>query len=171
MATKTNKKNSDSKEFSARLMAVQAYYQTTQNAKPIRTLVQEYLDRGLEVDGEAGVEGVVQPHGGLFKRILLNLDERLAEVNEIVEAQISKKEPVPVEVNEEGEELPLPDKDIEPLLKAVLFCGASELLTNLETDAPLIINDYLNVTHAFYEQHQVSFANGILDSISKLLRE
>ncbi len=44
--------SNNNKELSARLMAVQAYYQILQNQKPVRLVVQEYIDRGLNMDIE-----------------------------------------------------------------------------------------------------------------------
>ncbi len=162
------------KEFAARLMAVQACYQTLQNQKPIKSVVQEYLERGgVHIDNEEdnADDEVLKPQGALFKRILSDLDQRLAEVNEIVYANLNAKIQMPKK-GEEGEEdtVETLTKEPEPLLKAILFCAVSELLCNLDEDAPLIINDYLNVTHGYYERQQVSLVNGILDKVSGMLR-
>ncbi len=170
-----SKNKANNKELSARLMAVQAYYQALQNKTPARLLAAEFLERGLETDEG---EEIAAPHGGLFKKILFSLDERSLEINEILNANINKNE-VPVIAivveEEEGEDqeekpTPPPEKEIEPLLKSILLCGVCELLAHQEIDAALIINDYLNVTHAFYEKQQVSFVNGVLDKVSSLLR-
>lgn len=138
------------KEFSARLMAVQAYYQNTQNRKPMKQVVQEYIENPPleDVNGDP----LSKPQGALFKRILMGLDARLAEVNEIVHENSAS------------------DKDVEPLLRAILMCGVCEILDHHDIDAPLIIDDYLNVTHAFYDQGQVSLVNGMLDKLSKQIR-
>jgi N utilization substance protein B len=61
-------------------------------------------------------------------------------------------------------------KPSEPLLMAILLCGAFELLDNQEVDAPVILSDYLNVTHAFYEQGESRLVNAILDSIKAVIR-
>ncbi len=142
--------SNNNKELAARLMAAQAYYQNLQNKKPVAALIQEYLDRGM-IEFQDSDE-MAKPHGVLFKKILSNLDKRLAEINEILNAHLGEKE-------------------IEPLLKSILLCAVCELLTHQDIDAPLIIDDYLNVTHAFYEQQQVSLVNGVLDKIASLLRE
>ena len=140
----------DTKEFSARLMAVQAYYQNSQNLKPMAQVIEEYLLHPplMDVDGEE----ISKPHGGLFKRILTSLNQRLAEVEEILKAHLPE------------------NKVVEPLLKAIIICGIVEILEHTDIDAPIIIDDYLNVTHAFYEQQQVSLVNGILDKASSAIR-
>ncbi len=178
----SNKKPNNNKDLSARLMAVQAYYQNLQNQKPIAAVVHEYLERGLEVDldmEENDEQKIVKPQGALFKRILQSLDARRVEVNELLEANINKKE-VPVSITPEPEEgdasdeviitPPPPEKEMEPLLKAILLCGIGELLCHQDIDTALIIDDYLNVTHSFYEKGQVSFVNGVLDKVATLVR-
>lgn len=153
------------KEFISRLMAVQACYQMIHNKKAIRLVVDEYLESGLKTDDEPGegeekvaqpaeLEAVkILPHGGLLKKILMGLEERRSEVEDILKAHISS------------------EKEVEPLLYSILLCGVYELLQHIKTDAPIIVNDYLNVTHEFYPRSQVSFVNGILDSVAKSLRD
>ena len=137
------------KEWLARLIAVQACYQMSQNKQPVQTVIQDYLDRGQAVDRDGTVLG--KPDGALFKKILSNMGGRMPEMTEILTAHLE-------------------NKDMEPLLKAILLCGAYELLAHEDIDAPLIIDDYLNITHGFYEQQQVSLVNGILDKVSTLIR-
>lgn len=182
MADSIENSPENTKEFSARLMAVQACYEITQNSKPVRIVVQEFLERGSPIDSDD--QAYSKPHGILLKRILFSLDERLVEVNEIVKAHMQKPAPIldpPVEkiAAEEDDHVDFSDaeevevfvKETEPLLKSILLCGVVELLTNLDDDAPLIINDYLNITHGFYEKQQVSLVNGVLDKVAKLVRD
>lgn len=138
--------------FSARLLSVQALYETMHNQKSVQKLVDEYLDNWA--NREIGKEKLAEPNGALLKTILHGVDERLKELEELVQA------------NFQGSD----NKNIEPLLKAILFCGAYELLSHQDIDFPIIINDYLNITHGFYGQGEVSLVNGVLDAIAKVLR-
>ncbi len=197
---KNNQKNSqkldNNKELSARFLAVQAYYEVLHNAKPVRLVIEECLERGLQLDDS---DDLAQPHGGLFKKIITSLDTRLADIDGILTAHVHKKEaPAPAIVaddtekddntekddeaegdtqdvektpHEEPAPPPPPEKELEPLLKSILLCGVCELLEHQDIDAPLIINDYLNVTHAFYEQQQVNFVNGVLGKIASVVRD
>lgn len=61
-------------------------------------------------------------------------------------------------------------KPPELLLKNILMCGTYELLAHTETDAPIIINDYMMVTEAFFEGQEKKLVNAILDSVAKQLR-
>lgn len=145
----------NNKEFSSRLMAVQACYQITHNKKPVRIIAQEFLERGCPVDVEN--QELAKPNGVLFKDILFTVDDRLIEIEEILKSHTQKKEAETA-------------KEIEPLLRAILLCGIAELLTNHDADVALIIDDYLNITHSFYEKKPVSLVNGVLDNVAKLIR-
>lgn len=150
--SENNNSENNNKEFIARLMAVQACYQMSQNKKPIKEMVADYLESGLKINEESD-EDKILPHGGLFKKIVLGLHERYDDVESLLKGHISTS------------------KDVEPLLKAVLLCGAYELVAHPKTDAPIIINDYLNISYEFYPKAQSSFVNGILDSLSKTARK
>ncbi len=145
-----NNKNKINKDFVSRLMAVQAFYHIIHNKKPVKIVVDEFLDRGLEIDDHGAYD--IKPNGGLFKKILFNLDERLPEIEEILKSHTK-------------------DKPLESLLKSIFLCGICEILLHSKTDVPVIVNDYLNVTHEFYDQGQVNFVNGVLDSIADLVRD
>ena len=141
------------KALSARLLAVQALYQSFHRTQPIADVMEEYLRHRteMEVDGER----VVRPDGALFQRILKGVEERLADLAPIINAHIKKKHET---------------RQSEPLMKAIISCGCYELLAHQDIDFPIIINDYLHVAHGFYDKSEVAFVNGVLDSISKTLR-
>ena len=141
------------KNLSARLLAVQAFYQMKQNTQTIRSVYQEYSK--YRMDGEADGQKLTPPDGKLFKQILFGTDERFTELDSVIAANLKKD---------------AEDRKVEPLLKAILFCGAYELLAQQDIDAPIIINDYLNVGHAFYDKNEVALINGVLDSVARVFR-
>lgn len=140
------------KNQSARLLAVQAVYQASLNDQPLKSVADEYLSLrvNMEVDGET----IVEPDGALFKRIVLGVADRKTDLGDVIKANF-----------------PGAGDKTEPLLRSICMCGAYELLANLEVDKPIIINDYLNVTHSFFEKNQVSLVNGVLDSVAKAVRD
>lgn len=151
-AAKKDKISPKAKALSARLSAVQALYQVSQNKQSLRSVYDEYLQyrTDLEIEGEK----LVQPDGALLKKILYGVDERRQELESVVEAHLKKNDD---------------DRDVEPLLKAIIIAGAYELLVQ-DFDAPIIINDYLNVTHAFYEKGEVALVNGVLDKVAVVFK-
>lgn len=153
------------KELVARMMAAQACYQLLQNQRPVPEVVQEYLERGMPIEMGADEESsdiqIFKPHGTLFKNIMTNLQKRLSEVDVILKSSIK---------NNTDNEATENTKEIEPLLKSIMLCGVTELLCHDKIDAPLIVNDYIDVTHSFYGKGQAGFVNGILDNVSKAIR-
>lgn len=59
---------------------------------------------------------------------------------------------------------------IDPILVNILKCATFELLSFPDVDTPIIISEYLDVTHAFFDPKEVGFVNGILNQISKAVR-
>lgn len=74
---------------------------------------------------------MVVPDGVMFKSIMTGVTERWTDLMQLITPRLS-------------------NTSIEPLLSAILICGAYELLAHNETDAPIIIADYLHVTHGFF---------------------
>jgi transcription antitermination protein NusB len=150
MAAQTSPK---AKNLSARLAAVQGVYQSIHNGQPLAAVFEEYQLYRNPPPVDDGEEKLVQPDGSLLKGVLLGIQERREDLETMIKANLSNQ-----------------DKVIEPLLHSILLCGTWELLANQEVDAPIIINDYLNVTHSFYEHGEVSLVNAILDTIAKTAR-
>jgi len=149
---KPQKPSPKARALSARLSVVQALYQTDQNKQSIRSVVDEYLSHraGMEVEGEP----LIKPDGALLKKILYGVDERRLELDSIIDANLKKD---------------AEDRSVEPLLRSILICATYELLLQ-ELDSPIIINDYLNVAHSFYQRNEVALVNGVLDSIAKIFQ-
>lgn len=139
------------KNFSARLAAVQAVYQSILNNQPLKSVLEEYKTFGNNRD--AAEPPMVRPDGALLEKILLGVHDRRADLEDIIKANLSNK-----------------TKEPESLLQAVFLCAATELVANSDIDAPVIINDYLNVTHSFFEAGEVKLVNAVLDSITKAVR-
>lgn len=138
----------------ARLMAVQAVYQMAVNHEAAPLVINEYLGlrKNMEFDGET----LVAPDESLFRDIVQGVAERRGDLDEIVAANRPKRE---------GQ---LPQN--EPLLEAVMICGAYELLSHQHIDFPLIISSYVDVAKAFFTGHEPGLINAVLDSIRKVTR-
>lgn len=137
----------------SRLMAVQAVYQSFTDDKDMRLIAEEYLHfrSGMEVEGER----LVEPDRELFSAIVRGVSERRADVSALIDANYKRD---------------ATRGSLELLLQSILLCGAYELMANLQADMPVIINDYVEVTRAFYDGKEPGLINAILDSISKTIR-
>ncbi len=140
------------KNQSARLLAVQAVYQASLNEQALDSVVAEYLEHrvSMEVDGEE----IVEPDRGLFTAIVKGVQVRKDDLGSLIAVHTQAK----------GERF-------EPLLKAIIMCASYELLAECDIDSPIIINDYLNVAHAYFEAGEVGLINAILDNVAKATRD
>lgn len=139
------------KTLSARLRAVQALYQAMHSGQTIPSVIEEYL---YIRTADPEDQDVPKPDGVLFKAILNGVAARGADLDALIASHIKKE-----------------NKDTEFLLKAILMCAAWELLANTAVDAPVVINDYLDVAHGFYGKSEIGFLNGVLDALARTVRQ
>ncbi len=161
---KNNKKPAEHKgkrldfirEASARLMAVQALYQMSHVETDATDVISEYLEDRLGEETEEGV--LADPDAKLLKQIVIGADERRQDLQSVINTLYAKR-------NVGSDEQP------EPLLNAVFLTAGYELLAHTSIDFPIIINDYLNVTDAFYGKKEKTLVNGMLDQMAKIFRD
>lgn len=147
---KAGKSSRKARLTAARLFAVQAVYQSLQLKVPPVSLLDEYLQHRVGMDLHEGDEMVV-PDGTLFTDILKGVTDRWDDVMQLIAPRLT-------------------NTAMEPLLTAILVCGTYELLAQGETDTPIIIADYLHVTHGFFAGSESKLVNGVLDALAKELR-
>jgi len=58
---------------------------------------------------------------------------------------------------------------LESVTRAILRAALYELLET-ETPSAVIINEYLNLGHSFFDETEVSFINGVLNTVAKKVR-
>ena len=91
----------------------------------------------------------------LFSNIVQEASKRKQEINDIIMQSLSKDW----------------DKDrIELLLQCILTAGICEFFVNPTLDAPVIINEYVDITRSFYDGPEVKLVNAVLDNFSKKIR-
>jgi N utilization substance protein B len=59
---------------------------------------------------------------------------------------------------------------IDSILLNILKCATLELLLFPQVDTAIIISEYLDITHAFFDKKEVGFVNGILHKIGNVIR-
>jgi len=148
----------------ARMAAVQAVYQMYANDQPFKAVIEEYLSfrNGKPVDGI----DMVPPDASLFRDIVQGVGSRRDDLESFVSAALKKQKRFEAIADDDTKKAAA-----EPLLQAIMLCGAYELFAHHDIDAPIIISDYLNVTHAFYEQGEDRLINGVLDTVCKAVRD
>ncbi|MBU6253559.1 MAG: transcription antitermination factor NusB [Alphaproteobacteria bacterium] len=137
----------------ARLAAVQALYQQEMEGTPLAPLLHEFhLHRlGATIEDETYAEAEVD----FFNDVVKGVDARREEIDALIAANLA-----------EGWAIERLDRPLRQILRA----GAYELLARADIPTGSIINEYLDVAHAFYDKKEKGFVNGVLDSIARAAR-
>ena len=137
----------------ARLAAVQALYQLEMEATPLARLLHEFHEHrlGATIEDETYAEAEV----AFFDDIVSGADARRAEIDALIAERLA-----------EGWSLERLDRP----MRAILRAGAYELVARPDVPAATVINEYLDVAHAFYDKREAGFVNGLLDAIAKGVR-
>lgn len=59
---------------------------------------------------------------------------------------------------------------IDRLVRAILLAGAYELVHRGDVPPRVVINEYVEIAHAFYDQGEPSFINSVLDRVARQVR-
>ncbi|MBI1206335.1 MAG: transcription antitermination factor NusB [Azospirillum sp.] len=137
----------------ARLAAVQALYQIELAATPTEVVIAEFVRSrlGMELDGETYVAGDPQ----LFADITRGVGARQAEIDRIAASALDARASF--------------DR-LELLIRAILRAGIFELLAHGEIHRGIVINDYVDIAHAFFSGREPGIINGVLDTLGRNLR-
>jgi N utilization substance protein B len=137
----------------ARLAAVQALYQLEMEETPLAKLLHEFHEHrlGATIEDETYEEAEV----AFFDDIVSGADARRDEIDALIAARLA-----------EGWSLERLDRP----MRAILRAGTYELVARRDVPAATVINEYLDVAHAFYDKRETGFVNGLLDAIAKGVR-
>ncbi len=137
----------------ARLAAVQALYQMDVVSVDLNDVINEFSAHrlGQEMDGAQYNEA----DDAFFRDILNGVVSDQLEIDPRLNKQLS-----------EGWRL----SRIDSILRAILRSAAFELMKRTDIPAKVIINEYIDIAHAFFEGDEPKVVNGVLDHIAKELR-
>jgi transcription antitermination protein NusB len=138
----------------ARLAAVQALYQFEMEATPMASLLDEFhMHRlGAEIEDEQYLEADV----AFFDDVVRGVAARRDEIDGRLADRLAQ-----------GWSIARLDRTMLQILRA----GAYELLARPDISVSIVINEYLDVAHAFFDDREAKFVNGLLDAIARDVRE
>ena len=61
-------------------------------------------------------------------------------------------------------------KRLDKTMLQILRAGAYELLARPDVPVGTAISEYVDVAHAFFDQREAKFVNGVLDAVAKAVR-
>ena len=144
---------SPSRRQAARLAAVQALYQWQEGQHGPAEIIEQFL--GVRT-GEAGEGGMRRDADRpLFKDVVEGAAQHKEELEQIVSAALAQD---------------WTWARIDRLVRAILLAGAYELVHSGDVPPRVVINEYVEIAHAFYDQGEPSFINSVLDRVARQVR-
>ncbi len=137
----------------ARLAAVQALYQQQMEKTALTRLLNEFHQHrlGQEIEDDQYAEAEVD----FFDDIVSGVDARRDEIDELLQSKLA-----------DGWKVNRLDKTMVQILR----CGTYELLARADISKKVVISEYIDVAHAFFDEKEAKFVNGVLDSVGKTVR-
>lgn len=140
----------------ARLAAVQGLYRIEMTQHPANDVIKDFRDHPPEIENESGApETLTAMDQELFGEIVAGVTQNAATLDEMIAGALDSK---------------VSAGRIEILLRAVLRAGAYELHHHGKIPPGVIINDYVDVAHAFFGAKEPGLVNAVLDKLAKNLR-
>lgn len=138
----------------ARLAAVQALYQQQMENTALTRLLNEFHQHrlGQEIEDAQYADAEVD----FFDDIVSGVDARRDEIDELLQSKLA-----------EGWKIARLDKTMVQILR----CGTYELLARADVSKKVVISEYIDVAHAFFDEREAKFVNGVLDSVGKAVRQ
>ncbi|MBT6033383.1 MAG: transcription antitermination factor NusB [Kordiimonadaceae bacterium] len=138
---------------SARLAVVQALYQMEINGEAAKIVVGEFVEhRFSEIIDDNPLNSA---DNKFFSDVVVGFEKRNDQIDENIKNSLSKDWTL---------------ERVESVARAILRAGTYELIARPDVPTSVIINEYVDVSKAFFEDSTPGFVNGVLDKIAKIVR-
>ncbi|MBA3813106.1 MAG: transcription antitermination factor NusB [Alphaproteobacteria bacterium] len=134
----------------ARLASVQALFQVEQSGASASAVTLEFLTHRRQ-DVESGVSKF---DASFFTKLVEGAWKNHEQSDEMIGGALKAGWSI---------------ERIEPVTRAILRASLYELLET-QTPSGVILDEYLNITRVFFNDSEVSFVNGILNTIAQKIR-
>lgn len=137
----------------ARLASVQALYQMDMENIGIARLLNEFHSHrfGQEIEDAQYADA----DADFFDDVVSGVDARREEIDQLVDAKL-------------GEQWKM--GRLDKTMLQLLRCGTYELIARPDVPTATVIDEYLDVAHAFFDKKDAKFVNGLLDAVAKDVR-
>lgn len=137
----------------ARLGAVQALYQHEMQGDPLPRLLHEFHNHrlGQEIEGADYAEADI----AFFDDLVTGTAARQDEVDALISGALAT-----------GWAMDRLDRPMRALLRAATY----ELVARADVSAATVIDEYVEVSHAFHAEKEAKFVNALLDTVARQVR-
>ncbi len=143
----------------ARLAAVQAIYEMELAGRGADAVLRDFSERrwNLLAADRSALESVSRMDAdSLFLgELVRGVAERNADIEGMISPALSPDWPL---------------ERLEAVLRAILKAGVFELFARADVPARVVISEYVDISHAFFEGKETGLVNAVLDRIGRVLR-
>ena len=143
----------------ARFAAIQALYQTELSQLSAGDVVREYSDFRLDGDGIRDLDepndNLIDPDRGFFADLVQGVTARMADLDGLIDSALEKG---------------WTTKRLETVLRSILRAGTYELMMREDVPMRVVITEYVDAAHSFFDETEPKLVNAVLDRIGKTLR-
>ncbi len=139
----------------SRVAAVQALYQAELSAQSPETVIDQFVRHRIGGAGAMEDGHLTEADVPLFARIVRTVVLQQDTIDGMIVAALPESWPM---------------ARLDPVLRAVMRAGGAELWMADGPPAKVVINEYLDVAHGFFDGEEPRMANGVLDRLAHLLR-
>ena len=139
----------------ARLGAVQALYQMDVASTDIEDALEEFLGSQIENSLEDQDSPLVAPDEAHFAEVVRGVVREQRDIDQQIDAALAKNWTL---------------ARLDSTLRAILRAGVYELRDCKHVPFRVIVNEYVDVAHAFFEGDEPGVVNAVLDRIGRSVR-
>ncbi|MDB2584716.1 transcription antitermination factor NusB [Alphaproteobacteria bacterium] len=138
----------------SRLLAVQALYQMDIAQTPLEVVIREFQDHRVENP----LDGTEMPSADAdyFEFVLRGVMDFQTKIDRTIDGYLAENWRL---------------ARLDSTLRAILRCGVCELLGVQKAPAGVIVSQYTDIAHAFFDGAEGGMTNALLDRVAKALDE
>ncbi len=150
LGTESKPGNDRDARAAARLLAVQALYQMDIAKTPLENIIKEFISHRLDVS----MDGVEMPGGdaAYFEKILRGVVENQTPIDRQIDDCLSENWHL---------------ARLDSTLRAILRCGVFELTYGGDAPTGVLVSQYTDIAHAFFDGPEGGMANALLDRVGQ----
>lgn len=134
----------------SRFAAVQAIYQMELTGSDADSVSDEFMEHRFGPNAEMG-----EPDAGFFSAIVHGVPHHQAEIDRSIAACLAQ-----------GWRL----SRVDSILRAILRGATFELIARPDVPGKVVIDEYVDIAHAFFAGEEPAFVNAVLDRVARRKR-
>lgn len=143
------------KKSEARYAAIKAIYanEINQPKRKADLLVLDIISLYHEETDELAGRAIDKK---FLNKLVVGVDENIDKIDDVIKEYIGSNWSI---------------ERLGPVLLSILRVAIFELMTQMNTPYKVIINEYLNIANAYFDEKEAGFVNGVLDKIAHKVRQ